>query len=124
MRKAQTWVFSALITCHLSLYAISDGLVTWNLARTDLWREVWWQVWGVTLAPALLAGYRFGLPVVEPIRIAIFLPTLAPNMLGYGLCLFFWCSVYGFLSYIAVPKALPAARAIHRRAVNQQSSYP
>ena len=124
MRKAQTWIFSALITCHLSLYAISDGLVTWNLARTDLWREVWWQVWGVTLAPALLAGYRFGLPVVEPIRIAIFLPTLAPNMLGYGLCLLFWCGVYALLSYTVVPKALCTARAIHRRAIHPQSSYP
>ena len=124
MRKAQTWIFSALITCHFCLYAIADAPVAGMLPRSGLWREFWWQVWGVTLAPALLAGYRLGLPVVEPIRIAIFLPTLAPNTLGYVFCLLFWCGVYALLSYTVVPKALCTARAIHRRAIHPQSSYP
>ena len=124
MRKAQTWIFSVLITCHFCLYAIADAPVARQLPHSAFWDDFWGQVWGVTLAPALLAGYRFGLPVVEPIRIAIFLPTLVPNTLGYGLCLVFWCSVYGLLSYAVVPKAQSAARAIHRRAVNPQSSYP
>jgi len=111
MRKAQSWIFLALITCHFSLYLIAWS--EWELPRSGLWREFWWQVWGVSLAPALLAGYRFGVPaVVEPIRNAIFLPVLEPSTLGYFFCLLVWCAVYGFLSYAVFSTFQSAARRL------------
>lgn len=113
MRNARARMFLTLVACHSGLYAAADHL--WAAVGNDSWREFWTTVWGASLLPALWAGYRLGLPVVQPLSSAIFLPDLEPNAAGYMLCIAFWCGVYGLISHVAIPAGLKAGRFVHGR---------